>query len=137
MSQRTTASRQRTRRPGQGQLLGVAGLLVVGAFLPWLYTSLGQLNGINGPGIWTLYAGLLALAGGIIPMPRLAAVQGVICGLVGVALPVWQVVHVLSLVGTAGWYPGPGLVLTFGGGVLSLAAARTLYTGLKESSRPA
>ncbi len=126
MTQRTAASRQRTRRPGQGQLLGVAGLLVFGAFLPWLYTPVGQLSGFGGPGRWTFYVSMLALAGGIVPLPRLAGVQGIVCGLVGTALPVWQVVHVLRLVGTEGWYPGPGLVLTFGGGVLAFVAARKL-----------
>lgn len=129
MTPPTAVAARRTRRPGQGMLLGVAALLVVGAFLPWLYTPFGRVSGFGGPGIWTFYAGLLALAGGIIPLPRLAAVQGVVCGLVGVVLPVWQVVHVLTLVGTDGWYPGPGLVLTFGGGVLSLVAARRLYAG--------
>lgn len=129
MTQRTASPTRRTRRPGQGMLLGVAALLLVGAFLPWLYTSLGEVSGFRGPGRWTFYAGMLALAGGIVPLPRLAAVQGLICGLAAIALPVWQVIHVLGLVGTAGWYPGPGLVLTFGGGVLSLAAARKLYQG--------
>lgn len=129
MTSPTAVARKRVRRPGQGMLLGVAALLAVGAFLPWLYTSFGQVSGFRGPGIWTFYAALLALAGGIVPLPRLAAVQGIICGLVGVALPVWQVIHVLTLVGTDGWYPGPGLVLSFGGGVLSLVAARRLYAG--------
>lgn len=126
MTSRTVAPGRRTRQPGQGQLLGVAALLVVGAFLPWLYTPVGQVSGFGGPGRWTFYVGMLALAGGLVPLPRLAAVQGAICGLVGIALPVWQVVHVLRLVGTEGWYPGPGLVLTFGGGVLALVAARRL-----------
>lgn len=127
MNPTTATTPGRTRRPGQGLFLGVAALLVVGAFLPWLYTSLEQVSGFRGPGRWTFYAGLLALASGIIPLPRLAAVQGVICGLVAVVLPVWQVVHLLRLVGTEGWYPGPGLVLTFGGGVLALVAARRLH----------
>lgn len=113
-------------------LLGVAALLMIGGFLPWLYTPIGQVSGIRGPGLWGFYAGMLALAGGIVPLPRLAVVQALICGAVGVVLPVWQVIHVLGLVGTQGWYPGPGLVLTLGGGVLSLNAARTLYTGSRE-----
>lgn len=110
-------------------LLGVAALLMVGAFLPWLYTPLGEVSGFRGPGQWTFYVGLLALAGGIVRRPRLAAAQGVIAGVVAVALPVWQVVHVLTLVGTQGWYPGPGLVFCFGGGVLALNAARLLWRG--------
>ena len=128
MSPRPAKERPR-RPPGHGMLLGVAALLMVGAFLPWLYTPLGEVSGFRGPGQWTFYVGLLALAGGIVRRPRLAAAQGVIAGVVAVALPVWQVVHVLTLVGTQGWYPGPGLVFCFGGGVLALNAARLLWRG--------
>lgn len=110
-------------------LLGVAALLMVGGFLPWLYTPIGEVSGFRGPGQWTFYVGLLALAGGIVRRPRLAAAQGAIAGVVAVALPVWQVVHVLTLVGTQGWYPGPGLVFSLGGGVLALNAARLLWLG--------
>lgn len=131
MTPDTALPRTRARRPGQGMLLGVAALLVVGAFLPWLYTPIGQVSGIRGPGLWTLYAGMLALAGGLIPLPRLAAIQALVCGIAGVVLPVWQIVHVLGLVGTGGWYPGPGLVFSLGGGVLALAATRKLYRSVR------
>lgn len=113
-------------------LLGVAALLMVGAFLPWLYTPVGEISGFRGPGRWTFYVGMLALAGGLVPSPRLGAVQGLIAGVVAVALPVWQVVHLLTLVGTQAWYPGPGLVFTAGGGVLALNAARLLWRGREE-----
>ncbi len=46
--------------------------------------------------------------------------------LVAIGIPVWQVVHVLDLVGTGGWRPGPGLVLVFGGGVLAAVATRRI-----------
>lgn len=130
MSQSTVTPKRRTRRPGQGMLLAVAALLVIGGIVPWLYTPLGEVSGLRGPGLWTMYAGMLALAGGIVPLPRLATVQGLICGVAGVLLPAWQVVHMLRLVGTQGWFPGPGLVLTLGGGVLALFATHKLWTGL-------
>lgn len=124
--------------PGQGRLLGAAALVVVGALLPWVYSPAGPVTGMRGPGLWTFYASMLALAGGLVP-PRwrvLAAVQGVVVGLVATALPVWQVVHLLQLVGTQGWAPGPGLVMTFAGGVLSLVAAWQLWN-LRVGEAPA
>lgn len=112
--------------PGQGRLLGAAAMIVLGALLPWLLTPAGPVSGLRGPGVWTLYAGLLALAGGLVPRRGLAAAQGALVGLVAVGLPTWQAVHVLRLVGTEGWTPGPGLVMTAGGGVLALVAAAQL-----------
>lgn len=120
------------------RLLGAGAFMALGGFLPWLYTELGTVSGAVGlsrtlvlgvaPGLWVFYFALLAIAGGLLP-PRLrvaAAVQGVIAGVVGLALPVWQAVQLLRLVGTEGWMPGPGLVLSAFGGILALTAARQL-----------
>lgn len=126
---RTGAAPRRRLRPGQGKLLGVTALLVVGAFLPWLYTVAGNVGGMRGPGLWTFYASMLSLAGALVPHRRLAGVQAVVAGLAGVVLPVWQALHALTLLGVQGWMPGPGLVMTLGGGVLALVAARQLLTG--------
>ncbi len=103
--------------------------MALGGFLPWVYTHLGSMSGAVGAGLWVFYAGLLALAGGLVPAHRLRTVivvQSVLCGLVALGLPVWQVVYMLSLVGLQGWMPGPGLVLSAFGGVLCLLAARQL-----------
>lgn len=120
----------RSRVPGQGRLLLAAALLVVGGWLPWLYTGAGPVSGIRGPGLWTFYAGLLALAGGLLPArwSVAAMVQGVVCAVVAIGLTLWQVAHVLGLVGTQGWAPGPGLVMTFAGGVLCAVGARQIQT---------
>ena len=102
---------------------------MVGGALPWLYSPVGPISGLRGAGLWIFYVGLLALAGGLLP-PRFrpaALVQAVIVAAVAIALPVWQVWRMISLVGFAGWAPGPGLVMTFGGGVLCAIAARDLY----------
>lgn len=103
---------------------------MVGGALPWLYSPVGPISGLRGAGLWIFYVGLLALAGALLPPRfRLAAlVQALIVAAVAIALPVWQVGRVVSLVGFAGWAPGPGLVMTFGGGVLCAIAARDLYT---------
>lgn len=94
-------------------------MVVVGSFLPWLDTAVGTVSGARGAGLWTFYAAMLGLAGALVPVRTLAIVQGAVLSLVALVLPVWQLVHVLNLVGTGGWTPGPGLVLVFGGGVLA------------------
>lgn len=128
----------RRRPPGQMRLLGAGAFMALGGWLPWLYTGLGTVSGAVGlsrtlvlgvaPGLWVFYFALLAVAGGILP-PRLraaAVVQGFVAGAVGLLLPVWQAVQLLRLVGTEGWLPGPGLVLSAFGGILALTAARQL-----------
>ncbi|MBD8868647.1 hypothetical protein IE331_03320 [Nocardioides sp. MJB4] len=97
-------------------------MVVIGSFLPWIDTGLGAISGARGPGLWTFYAAMLGLAGALVPLRRAAILQGSVLAVVAVALPTWQALHVLNLVGTAGWLPGPGLVLVFGGGVLAGAA---------------
>ena len=117
------------RAPGQGRLLLAAGMMVLGGFLPWVYTYAGPVSGAVGAGLWVFYAGLVALAGGMAPAARLRTViivQSVVCAVVALGLTLWQVVHLLSLVGLQGWMPGPGLVLSAFGGVLCLLAARQL-----------
>ena len=74
-----------------------------------------------------MYAAVLGLAGAIIKKPRLAAAHAAVLAVVATGLALWQVVHLLTLVGFEGWMPGPGLVLTIGGGVLAATAARTLW----------
>lgn len=115
--------------PGQRRLLLASVLLILGGFLPWLYTFAGTVSGIRGAGLYTFYAGMLALAGALLPARWSAAamLQAVIVAVPGIVLPVWQVVRMLTLVGAQGWAPGPGLVMTFAGGVLCAIAARDLY----------
>lgn len=123
------------QRRGKRRLLLATGLLLVGAFLPWLYTPAGPIVGMRGPGLWTFYASLLALAGAMLPVRfRTAAlVQAGLVAIVAIALPVWQVGRVLALVGIGGWAPGPGLVMTLGGGVLCVVAALDLLKADEEA----
>ncbi|QDO90364.1 hypothetical protein FNH13_10930 [Ornithinimicrobium ciconiae] len=103
-------------------------MILVGAFLPWLYTPLGNFTGMNGPGMWTATVGMLALAGAIVPLRMLAIGQALITAGVCLVIPVWQFWHMFSQVGMAGWMPGPGLLLTFVGGLLCGIAAWQLWT---------
>lgn len=102
---------------------------MLGGVLPWLSTGAGPVSGATGAGLWAFYAGALGLAGALVPWRRPAVVQAGILAVVAVLLPVWQLVHVYSLVGLQGWLPGPGLVMVLGGGVLAGTAARSLATG--------
>lgn len=111
------------------RLLLVATLLVgLGSFLPWVSTALGNVPGYRGGGLWTFYAAMLGFTGALVPWARVAAVQAAILATAAVALPVWQVVRLLGLVGTGGWLPGVGLVLVFAGGITAAVAAWRLST---------
>jgi len=105
-------------------------MVLVGSFLPWLFTGVGALSGGRGPGLWTAYAAILGLAAIFMPWRRVAGVHAAVVALVALALPVWQLVHVVSLVGFGGWFPGPGLVVVLGGGVVAAAAARGMFRPL-------
>ena len=111
---------------GRKQLLGASAMVALGAFLPGVQTAVGSVAGVRGAGLWTFYAATLGVAGVLVPVRRLAIAQAAVLGLAAVGLALWQLVHLYSLVRFEGWMPGPGLVLTVGGGVLALAAARSL-----------
>jgi hypothetical protein len=122
------------RRPGAARrsrsslhLLGGSLMILVGAFLPWIYSGAGNVLGVRGAGLWTLYASFLGIAAAFIRLPRVVAVHAAILAVVAIGLPLWQVVHLLSLVGLAGWTPGAGLVLTLGGGVVAAVASVRLW----------
>lgn len=113
-------------------LLGAALMVLIGAFLPWVSTGVGNVAGVRGAGLWTMYAAVLGLAGALIPHRRLAGIHAALLALIATALPLWQVVHLLGKVGLEGWMPGVGLVLTFGGGVVAGFAALTLLRSPSE-----
>ncbi|EFQ84256.1 hypothetical protein HMPREF0063_10972 [Aeromicrobium marinum DSM 15272] len=123
----TGASTRTTTRqpihPGRKRLGAATALVMVGSFMPWVSTQLGNLSGAGGPGIWTFYAAMLGLGGALLPLRRLAALQAAIVAGVAVALPVWQLARIVDTVGFGGWMPGPGIVLVLGGGVLAGVAA--------------
>mgnify|MGYP007107678386 FL=1 len=109
--------------PGQKRMLAGSVMVLIGAFVPWLYTQVGTVTGMSGPGLWTATVAMIALAGALVPVRMLAVVQGFIAATVAMFIPLWQFWHVFSKVGMAGWMPGPGLLLTFVGGLLCGIAA--------------
>lgn len=131
-TQTAPATSRRRKMPGQMRLLAASAMILVGAFLPWLHTYLGNVGGMRGPGLWTATVGMLALAGALVPVRILAVVQALAAAAICIALPLWQFTRLFRLVGMQGWTPGPGLVLTLAGGVLCAVAAWQLW-----SHRPA
>ena len=135
-----TSGRTPVRRPAppsrraRRHLVGASLMVLVGAFLPWVSTGVGNFVGVRGGGLWTFYAACLGLAGAALPWHRVAAGHAAVMAAAAVVIPLWQVVHLWSLVGTAGWLPGPGLVLTFGGGVVAGVAAVALVRTGREGA---
>lgn len=127
VSARESGRRGRRHNPGSRRLLGAALLVLFGAFLPWVATAAGNVAGVRGAGLWTMYAAVLGIAGAIIRSHALAAAHAALLAVVAIAFPLWQVLHLAGLVGFAGWAPGPGLVMTLGGGVLAGSAAVSLF----------
>lgn len=127
-----------TRRRGvrlaaraQMRLLAAAALVVVGSVLPWVSTPFGNVGGLRGAGLWTLYAGIAGIAGALIPSRRLALAHAGVLAAVATTLPAWQFVRLLRLGADTGSFtaavPGLGLVLAATGGVLAAQAAVRLY----------
>ena len=102
-------------------------LAIVGSFLPWFFVGGVGVAGSRGPGLWTFYASMLGLAAALMPWPKVGAVSGAIMAATAIALPVWQLVHLISLVGFAGWMPGPGMVMVIFGGILAAGCAVQLF----------
>lgn len=133
VERRAVPQTRRRKLPGQKRMLAGSVMMLVGAFLPWLYTPLGNFTGMNGPGLWTATVAMIALAGALVPIRMLAVVQGAIAAGVAMVIPLWQFWHVFSQVGMAGWMPGPGLLLTFVGGLLcGIAAWQLLHLEVAE-----
>jgi hypothetical protein len=102
---------------GQQTLLWASVLITVGAFLPWLMTGVGTFTGMRGAGSWTVFAGVLGVGASLMRNRRLVLVHAVGIAAIAIALPVWQLLHLLRLVGFGGWLPGIGLIMTLGGGI--------------------
>jgi hypothetical protein len=103
----------------------VGGLIVaVGSLLPWVTTPFGSLSGTAGPGLWTLSAGFIAVAGALLPVRKVAIGHCLVAGFAVAAIVVWQVVRLGYLsAATDAWgqlLPGIGLVMAAGGAVVLL-----------------
>lgn len=109
---------------GQGLLLLAAFGIMIGSFLPWVDTVGGRFWGMQGGGVWTFYAGSLALAGGLIPRRRLARINGVVAAAVAIGLPAWQLLHLSNVCDWRVCMPATGLVVVAACGAI---AGRATY----------
>lgn len=126
--QRTTGRRRWPYAgPGQLRLLLASLGIGVGSFLPWVDTAFGNFTGMAGPGVWTLYAAVLGIAGALVRRGQLAAVHAAATGIVAVVLPVWQGLRLLGTCGGGACAPSTGLVLVLIAGGVALAQVRALW----------
>lgn len=107
-------------------------LAVVGSVLPWVMTPVGSLSGTAGPGLWTLSAGFIAIAGALLPYRLVAITHCLLAGLGVAAIVVWQLARLAQLsIATDTWgqlLPGMGLVMAGGAAVILLRAGYRLVT---------
>ena len=112
--------------PAQRTLLVASLAIMVAAFLPWVTTPVGDLPGLEGGGVLTLYAASLGVAGALVRRAWLAAAQGVVAGAVALGVAGWQLVRVLEL-DAEGLGIGTGVVVTVLAGVFCLRAALAVH----------
>jgi hypothetical protein len=126
-----TATRRRWPYVGHGQqtLLWASILITVGAFLPWLMTSFGTFGGMRGAGSWTVFAGVIGIGASLMRRRRWVYVHAIGIAAMAIALPTWQLGHLVSTVGFRGWLPGIGLIMTLVGGVAIARATLELRAG--------
>ena len=80
-------------------------ITVVGSLLPWVTTPFGSLSGMVGPGLWTLCAGFIAIAGALMPNRRIAIAHCLVPGLAVGIIAAWQVAQLLYITATTGaWW---------------------------------
>lgn len=127
----TTAARPRWPYlgPGQSRLLFAAIAILIGSFLPWVQTAVGTFTGMAGPGVWTFYAGVLALAGAMIRRRRVALAHAWLAGAACVALPLWQAGRLFQVCDGGACAPASGLVLVLGAGIYACLQARRMTRG--------
>lgn len=123
--------------PGSWSMIIAGMMMIVSAFLPWVYVTLTQeiigeafvLRGTDGPGVITLALGFLAFAGGFVPKRRLAIAHAAVPGAVVALICLMQTVVLVNGNMETQWgsfLPGMGLVLAAGGAVILLKAAWTM-----------
>ncbi|KIH99507.1 hypothetical protein LP52_06295 [Streptomonospora alba] len=125
------AARRGILHAGSLRMIGGGLLLIIGAFTPWVSTPLGNLSAIAGPGLWLLCAGVIAVAGALLPHRRVAIAHALVPAAACGAIVLWQLGTIAYYSAeTATWgkmLPGAGMVIVGGGVALLLTAARRMY----------
>src|SRR5690606_13668826 len=128
----SAVARRRVLHAGSAAMI-VGGLItVVGSLLPWVTTPFGTLSGTVGPGLWTLCAGFIAIAGALMPNRKVAIAHCLVPGLAVGFIAAWQLLHIIRISATTdSWgqlLPGMGLVMVTGGAVILLRAGWRLIS---------
>ncbi|PYG00136.1 hypothetical protein SAMN05216184_10475 [Georgenia satyanarayanai] len=134
--------------PGSWSMATGGMMLVIAAFLPWVYVSLTQgitgeafvLRGTDGPGVVTLALGFLAFAGAFVPRRRLAIVHAALPGALTALIVLAQAWNIVSASVQTAWgafLPGMGVVLAGGGAVVLVKAAWTMARQWAQAPRTA
>jgi hypothetical protein len=124
--------------PGSWPMMIGGMMMIVSAFLPWIYVTLTQevlgesfaLRGTDGPGVLTLSVGCLAFAGAFVPRRKLAIAHAAIPGTLVALICLLQTWNLLSANMETQWgsfLPGMGLVLAAGAAALLLKVSWTMY----------
>jgi hypothetical protein len=124
--------------PGSWPMMIGGMMMIVSAFLPWIYVTLTQevlgesfaLRGTDGPGVLTLSVGCLAFAGAFVPRRKLAIAHAAIPGALVALICLLQTWNLLSANMETQWgsfLPGMGLVLAAGAAALLLKVLWTMY----------
>lgn len=125
-------ARRRILHRGSASMLIGGTLAVIGSVLPWVMTPVGSLSGTAGPGLWTLSAGFIAIAGALLPYRIVAITHCLLAGLGIAAIVAWQLARLAQLsITTESWgqlLPGMGLVMAGGAAVVLLRAGYRLVT---------
>lgn len=125
----TVATKRRWPYVGHGQqtLLWASVMIMVAAFLPWLMTGVGTFTGMRGAGTWTVFAGAVGIGASLMRSRRFVLLHAWVIAAVAIALPSWQLLHLLGSVGLGGWLPGIGLLMTLFAGGAVVRAAREIH----------
>lgn len=118
-------------------LLLVAALAtMIASFLPWLDTAFGSTSGAALGGLYTFYAGLLAMPGAMLRRRRMAIGHALVLAVVAIGVPAWRLVWAARRLPGFGeaWLPGPGLVLVLISGAVAAAAVVGLVGAAKTTS---
>lgn len=130
---------------GSWTMLIAGMMMIVSAFLPWVYVTLTQeiigeafiLRGTDGPGVITLSVGCVAFAGAFVPMRRLAIAHAAIPGMVVGIICALQFGNIITASVATQWgsfVPGMGLVLASGAAVLLLKCSWTMWRRWPKST---
>ena len=117
----------------QKRLLVSGVVMWIGAILPWVLILGHPLRATPLAVSWTLWAGLMTLAGASVRWRNIATLSAVLGGGGAVYLAVWQATALFKTCLSSQCLPGPGLVLLFAAGVFALVQALVLFRGRSTS----